>query len=475
MQINLIVQKNNKNTLYQSFSNNLENAKKVYIVSGSVKESGFELLEECLIDTKIKSYFFIGIDKKNTTKNMLESMLKLSKEVYCYNNNLEVEFDSNVIIIEEAKLARMYVFSSNLSDLSMNENISLYTEIVFDLLKSDDKTEYKNKVKEILNFINDENFFLLSNEMISDLIENKEIFSTKQYNHSVMSISELLNKKSEKLSVENTAISEEIKDVEIPKIDLSDIDLDIELPDIDKEKINDEPKEEIKIELSKCDEIYENTQNEEIESLEFDQNESMQIEGENYFNSEDTLDINNLLFEKADIKLEKQDEKKDDVIKNEEKLEVKKLNLNNISNLILELPARPSKGKDLKNIKVPNYIKQMIPDFFCLNSNAKSESIDGNMYKYRDINIEIIVAKTGEKFTDRQAKLMQKQGQTYITFTTSAFENVDYSEGDILRIIKLSDEIYHIEVISSDMSEYKIWSKVCNQKMKSSERKYGMM
>ena len=70
---------------------------------------------------------------------------------------------------------------------------------------------------------------------------------------------------------------------------------------------------------------------------------------------------------------------------------------------------------------------------------------------------------------------MQKQDQTYLTFSTSKFKEIDYNEADIARIIKLSENVYHIEIISKELQEYKLWSKICNQKFKSSTRKYGMM
>ena len=154
---------------------------------------------------------------------------------------------------------------------------------------------------------------------------------------------------------------------------------------------------------------------------------------------------------------------------------MKKVNLNNVSNLIFELPSKPLKGQDVTNLKIPNYVKQMIPEFFGFNEDSKNVEIDGINYKVRDISIEIIDAKTNQKYTDREAKLMQKQGQTYITFTTNKLQEINYDENDIARIIKLSDNVYHIEIISKDLQEYKLWSKICNQKFKSSTRKYGMM
>ena len=81
----------------------------------------------------------------------------------------------------------------------------------------------------------------------------------------------------------------------------------------------------------------------------------------------------------------------------------------------------------------------------------------------------------GKKYTDRNAKISYKVGQSYVSIISDVFKNVDYVEFDIARIIKLDSKVYHIEIITSDMQEYKLWSKLCNQDFKSSARKYGMM
>ena len=162
-------------------------------------------------------------------------------------------------------------------------------------------------------------------------------------------------------------------------------------------------------------------------------------------------------------------------IKDDELVKVKKLNLNNISNFIYELPSKTKTAKNQGLLKIPNYISKMIPNFFELSDNSKTEEIDGAMYKVREVNIELVDVKNGEKYTDRNAKISYKVGQSYVSIISDVFKNVDYVEFDIARIIKLDSKVYHIEIITSDMQEYKLWSKLCNQDFKSSARKYGMM
>ena len=199
------------------------------------------------------------------------------------------------------------------------------------------------------------------------------------------------------------------------------------------------------------------------------------------FDENDTLDIADMLFSKADLALDLDEAKKEskkeikEEIKDDELVKVKKLNLNNISNFIYELPSKTKTAKNQDLLKIPNYISKMIPNFFELSDNSKTEEINGAMYKVREVNIELVDVKNGKKYTDRNAKISYKVGQSYVSIISDVFKNVDYVEFDIARIIKLDSKVYHIEIITSDMQEYKLWSKLCNQDFKSSARKYGMM
>ena len=60
MQVNIIMQKENENTLASAISKSLEeNAKKAYFFIGNFKETGYKILEEDFIDIKKKLFFYI--------------------------------------------------------------------------------------------------------------------------------------------------------------------------------------------------------------------------------------------------------------------------------------------------------------------------------------------------------------------------------------------------------------------------------
>ena len=194
-----------------------------------------------------------------------------------------------------------------------------------------------------------------------------------------------------------------------------------------------------------------------------------------------TLDINDMLFSKADIKLDlkpekatkkKSSKKKEEVDEESEIVKVKKLNLNNITNFIFEMSSKNS--KEMNTIRVPNHIRTMIPEFFGI-ENAESREINGINYKVKDIKLEIVDVKNNQKYTDDRAMITYKARQSYISFVSEKLDNIFYNENDIARIIKLSENEYHIEIVGKDMQEYKVWSKLCSQKFRASEKKYGVM
>lgn len=493
MNSKLFFQTSDKNTMSSKLTENFEQKpKKVYVFAGTLKEGGFNILEDNFFDSKAKIYITLGIDKKNTTKLMLESLLKYTKEIYIFNNNEIVEFDSSVCIFEFQDKAIMYNLSSNFSESGLLNNNSLYLETIYNLKNADDKKSYKEMIKTIISEIEDENskFTKLTLDMVDELQNNKEIFTTKQYVHNVKSISELLGKepniKSEKKEISKNEIEDiYVSNIDLPKIEINDDDLgldDIDISEVDDEPVLEERKNEDKSEkIIDIEDKKEET--EQIEEIIDTENDLYDENLENVdFDENDTLDIADMLFSKADLKLdvdsakkEMQKEQEVESTKEDELVKVKKLNLNNISNFIYELPSRSKIVKNQDVIKIPNYVSKMIPNFFELAENSKTVEEDGGIYKIRDINLELVDVKTGEKYTDREAKISYKNGQSFVTIISDTFKNVDYNEFDIARIIKLDSKVYHIEIIPSDMQEYKLWSKVCNQTFKASKRRYGMM
>lgn len=492
MQVNIIMQKENENTLANAISQSLEeNAKKAYFFIGNFKETGYKIIEEDLIDTKTKLYFAIGIDKKTTTRSMLDGLLSYTDDVYYYSNNNLNEFVSNICIFEYSDRAYMFVSGSNISESGITTDLSLYTKVTYDLKNATDKAEYKNQIKNLLKVVEEDGFAKLDKKTVLSLVENKEIFSTRQYNHSVMSISELLGKKDrpeETKKEDSKEVAEDVykTDVEIPKVDLSDADISIDI-DIPEEEVK-EPKEELaidyvedKITIPDDIESYEeyDGEDEKVEEKEDKIDENNELYDASMVNDDidysETLDINDMLFSKADVKLDvksKKTKKKKEETKEDQVVSSKKINLNNVSNLIFETGAKTAKEENI--IKVPNQVRLMIPEFFELDD-AESEDVGGALYKVKHIKVEIVDVKENKTYKDEDAKIMYKPKQSFLTYVSNIIKNINYGEEDIVRINKISSNEYHIEIINKGMQEYKVWDKLCNQKFRASTKKFGVM
>lgn len=474
MKVKLNVQNNGVNTLKERFEQNSnKELKKVYMLIGNLKESGFDILEEFLIDLKARKFFVIGIDKKNTTRRMLEELCRYTKNVYVYNNNYEQELDASTYIFEYADFARIYVASGSLSESSFTTDYSYYTEIEYDLNNKEDKESYKEFVDYITKQVKNEPFTQIDKEYVARLVETKEIFSTKQYTHNVMSISELLKHKN--INKVNTEVvdEEQPKNV-VPKIDLnsmSDVDLDIDLGDVDviSEVEDIETESEIKFDELKEKEISEEKLEEFVGTEKLYEEEEIEI-------SDEVIDMESMLFEKANIAISKPKAKAKKSEEKEDGIKSKKLDLEKISNLLIELPAKAVKGKDINQIRIPNYIKDMIENFFVgLNETKTTTNEDGLNERKYNISVEIIDVNSDTKYKDNEALMLEQQGKTYTAFVSEKLVDIYYEEGDIARIIKLSNNSYHIEIIPKTSEEYNIWKKLCTKSLRGSTRMYGVM
>ena len=484
MKLDIIIQSgevNFKNCIENELK---QNVKKMYIFSGSIKESGFEIIEENIIDKKIKLVVFMGIDKKNTTKNLLENILNYAAELFVYNNNDLKEFEGTTIIFETDKYASMYISSSKVSENSFIEDVTMISKLSYDLSIDEDKREYKEKVKELLA-LKEIGFNQLKKSGVQELVDNKVIFSNKQYEHTVKSIAELLGKKEQ--SKENKKVQSD-EDVILPDFDMPQLNLNNDFMDmdIDVSLVEDTvvTNEKVEKDVKKKDKKQKEVEKSDEEESKFDENSlEDSLEEQEEFNSDEILDLDSMLLSRADVKLsekkKKKESKKEDenVIENSdsELVKVKKLDLNNVTNLIMELPAKQQNKKDLDIIKIPNYIRDLVPAFFEFPENSVTIEEAGIATKQRPLQIEIVDCKNEKKYVENDAKMFQRKAQTFISIYCPSLEKIDYEEKDIVRIIKLSSNIYHIEIVSKEMQEYKIWSKIMNKDMRATDRKFGIM
>ena len=469
MKVILKVQKDGVNTLKEEIlSHSNSKLKKIYVVASDLKESGYDIVEECLIDLKARKFIAFGIDKKNTTRKILENVLKYTKNVYVWNNNAEIEFNSNVFVFEYDDEAFVYLLQGGLTDSMLETDLSMYTKLTFDLIK--DKKEYEEYIDVLTKEVKD-NFVKLTKEYIDELAEQKLIFTTKQYMHVVPSIAELLGK------TEKNESKEQVETNPLPKIELNNIESDAFEIDL-----GDMANLELDVEIAEEEPVVENEEsnNEEIEMEAFGltENDTFDEADEEYVISDEAIDMEALVLESKVVRIDKDNiekGKKKEKKTEETKQATKKINLSKVSNIIMELGAKPIKGKDVNKIKIPNYIKDMIPNFFEMMEEAKVLKTDDGEYKEASIKLEIIDVNNSNKYVDNDARLRQKVGQTYIEFESDKLTDIMYEEMDIARVIKLARDSYHIEIIPQGIEEYSLWDKLCTNSFRGSNRQYGLM
>ena len=239
--------------------------------------------------------------------------------------------------------------------------------------------------------------------------------------------------------------------------------MDIDLGEDSKKASHQEKKEEIEFDDLKEKEIDKEIVDSSVEEV--DESD------EEYKVSDEVIDMESMLFEKADIKLKKNKKVEKE---NKEESRNRKVDLEKVSNLFIELPVKNNKESD--EIKVPNYIKDLIENFFQgLNSQKLTQNEFGSMQRKQDITLEIIDVNNGDKYRDNLASITEVQGKTYISFNTEKLKDIYYEEKDLARIIKLSNTTYHIEIIPKTTEEYNVWKKLCTTPMRGTTRCYGIM
>jgi len=461
----LKIQKDGVNTLKEEIlAHSNSKLKKIYIIASNIKESGYDIVEECLIDLKARKFMAFGIDKKNTTRKMLENILKYTKTVYIWDNNADIEFNANIFVFEYEDEACVYLVHGDVTDSMLDTDISMYTKLVYNLIK--DKKEYEEYIDVLTKEIK-QSFVKLTKEYIDELAEQKLIFTTKQYMHVVPSIAELLGKTEKEDKKDSEKAAKSLPKIEIDTSDLGGFEIDlgdiaIDVPDVEPE-VEEEKQPEQEVEMSAFG------LNEDVQEVQTE---------EDYVISDEAIDMEALVLDTKVVKINKNDiikETKKEKKEAKEKQASKKINLAKVSNVIMELAKKPTKGKDIDKIKIPNYIKDMIPNFFEVMEEASLvKAIDGE-YKEAKIKLEIIDVNTSNKYTDTSASLRQRVGQTYVEFESEKLAEIMYEEMDIARFIKLAKDSYHIEIIPKGIEEYALWDKMCTNSFRGSSRQYGLM
>lgn len=182
--------------LIDILTSKLENGgfKKVWFVAGFTKDAAFDLIFDSLkiarekYDTEFECV--LGLDKKNTSKDMLLRLMDLGCNIRFHINGDEGKFESRMIIFEsDTQNSYVYITGSKFSEGGITDNITLIEEIAYN---PEEKKEL-GKVKMALESgLTEDNFELLSKDRLKELASAGEIVA-RITERKIPSINELYN------------------------------------------------------------------------------------------------------------------------------------------------------------------------------------------------------------------------------------------------------------------------------------------
>lgn len=433
---------------------------------GLVKENAYDKIYSNLKAFIINGgniKFYLSNEKKGTTRKVVDSLLELGCEVYIFCGNDKdfiTDFQYKGAIFSSSQKATVLLSTGNFSLSGLYDGHNIVTQFNYNL--STENEEFSNTMTTLFPECTMKLFNRVTRENFEELLKAPEKV--------LPSIEEFTRKDVENSKPINTSTDDLSIDIEIDdNVDFLVPPEPVEKPK--KERITEPKKESLKMP-------------EPIEAIEF--GEPKYYLGDNVA---DALDIENMLYENSSNSLKSvftEDTKNVPVIDDEPEEEeyseydeadstiiAKSANLPKTSIFMLQLPKLSRAGE----IKIPTYVRDLIPEFWGWPTEYSTEKISGE--KLKICKFEIIDTKNpNTTITDDNAKLFQRDGESIFIILSEKLQSMELSENDIVRFIKTQSQdgnYYTCEVVKTDAKEYPIWEQFCTNTLKGSKRKYGLM
>ena len=413
------------------------NFKKIWIIAGMTKDSGFDMVFDSIEVARKNGAVvnvMIGIDRKNTSKDMLMKLLNLGCNLFVHINRDDKKVETRAYVFEnDEDESFVYESCGKFSEGGLSSNYCLIEEISYLL---EDKKAYE-RFKTVLMQGALDVFKQVGEEEVKLLAEKGEIV-TRIIDRKIPRISELYGSGSV-LGNENVADTDVYDENNSQK--LFDINLDDDF-DID-----------IDIAVGG-----------EMKKSEFSAESEAKIEKEKKENIDRLADekLAKLYEEEAP----KAEEKKTTIIK-----DPSDINFSDMKILVMELNKIIDKGTGEGEVKIPNSLYDNVKDFF--GKDFKNVTDDKGKDRLAvSIKLDILDVKDGKKNED--TAILYDTGK-YYALKSLVLKSLQTDEGDIVRFIKKSDNDFELELIRKDVKEYDVWDGVCKYTMKNSKRRFGVM
>ena len=386
---------------------------KVWILSGFTKDSGVMALISALEGSPIAcKTVSLGIDKKNTSKDMLMRLLRTGAKVQTFINNDDQKLETRLYLFENKNgISYAYLSAGKLSEGGLFQNNCLITEIIYD------KKDYSELEKLVLKINENTGFMELTEEDVIKMAESGEIVA-RITERKIPRISEMYQKEEVEIGIreydESLGSSSGIREYD-------DVDIDIELPIEGSVKIKTSLGEEVEHVMKKAND-------------------------------------------------KKKDEATEEGTKTKGKIipKVKEPDFENMNALILAL-----QNSDATEIKLGNSLVEKLTSFFDYPDGFHMVDEKGKLREMAEVELEIFENGEGKEVVDTNAKLYRRD--KYLGIKSDVLKELEIEDGDVLRIIKQDAGKYRLELIRNKTAEHAIWEGYCIHTLKGNSRRYGIV
>ena len=390
---------------------------RVWIFAGFAKDSGLDYLLEAIKvarDAGAVIECILGLDKKNTSKDMLLKLLNAGCKIRFHLNDDDCKLETRVYAFEsDSSDSYVYLTGAKLSEGGLTDNMALITEISYPY---SEKKEF-NKVKaNIENGVVVEKFETMNTVVLKELASTGEILA-RITERKIPSIRELYSSSDVEVGVQEY---DESSSTNFNELVSKDFDIDIDFSGSGDVKVQDSLGEEVE----------------------------HKIKTKNDKSSESTI--------KSKIVINRKD-----------------IDYDNMSTLIIPINKVVKKGVTANEIKIPSSITSNMqvflgyPNDFHMETDSK-----GKLKEVKKIRLEIFENVMKNISIDEEAKIIQTDKNTVLK--SEKFAELEIDENDMMRLIKKENGTFRCEIIKQDSSEYNIWESFCTIKTRGTSKNYGI-
>ena len=385
---------------------------KVWIIAGFAKDSAMDcVLEDLTIarNNGVAIECVFGLDKKNTSKDMLTKFLDIGCNIRFHLNDEGTKLESRLYAFESnTKTSYVYITGGKFSEGGISTNLSIIEEISY---SPDEKVEFGKVKATIENGISQDEFEVLTYEKLKELASTGDIVA-RITERKIPSIGELYNT-NQQVAVQSLEYDEG-SSTEFKELLNKDVNIDIDVDDT-----------EITVQTS--------------------------------------------LGEEVEHKLKKETKAKEEKVVSKIIPGEKEADFESMSTLLFHV-GKQSGGKD--EIKISSGITSNMFKFFDYPDLFHTEEDEkGNIKEVQSIKLEIYENNNKTQVVDENAKFIQTAKHT--TIKSNEFLNIQLEEDDIVRLIKNEQSNFRCEIIKNNSNEHEIWEGFITSTCKGSTKKFG--